>query len=94
MTCESYSIGHLTRPERFKAEKSDWKVTEECAHLCLQIGIQSVHELINKGMSVKCLRFCSRRSCSVQATHHCVRPSLVRYRGQWLGRRLRSKDIR
>ena len=44
-------------PEGVKTEKSDRKVTEEYAHLHLRIGIKSLHELINKGMSVKHLRF-------------------------------------
>ena len=44
-------------PEGVKTEKSDRKVTEKYAHLHLQIGIKSLHELINKGMSVKHLRF-------------------------------------
>ena len=34
-----------------------YEVTEEFAQLHLQIGIKSLHELINKGMSVKHLRF-------------------------------------
>jgi AMP nucleosidase len=44
-------------PEGIKTEKSDRKVTEEYADLHLRIGIKSLHELINKGMSVKHLRF-------------------------------------
>jgi len=44
-------------PEGVKTEKSDRKVTEEYTHLHLRIGIKSLHELINKGMSVKHLRF-------------------------------------
>lgn len=44
-------------PEGVKTERSDRKVTEEYAHLHLRIGIKSLHELINKGMSVKHLRF-------------------------------------
>ena len=44
-------------PEGIKTEKSDRKVTEEYADLHLRIGIKSLHELINKGVSVKHLRF-------------------------------------
>ena len=44
-------------PEGIKTEKSDRKVTDQFAHLHLRIGIASLHELINKGLSVKHLRF-------------------------------------
>jgi AMP nucleosidase len=44
-------------PEGIKTEKSDQEVTEKYAHLHLRIGIKSLHELINKGTSVKHLRF-------------------------------------
>jgi AMP nucleosidase len=44
-------------PEGIKTERSDQRVTEKYTHLHLQIGIRSLHELINKGMSVKHLRF-------------------------------------
>jgi AMP nucleosidase len=44
-------------PEGIKTEERDQKVTEEFAHLHLRIGIDSLHELVNQGMSVKHLRF-------------------------------------
>ena len=44
-------------PEGVKTEESDKKVTEEFVDLHLQIGIESLHELLNKGLSVKHLRF-------------------------------------
>ena len=44
-------------PEGIKTEKTDRKVTEEYVHVHLRIGIKSLHELINKGLSVKHLRF-------------------------------------
>jgi AMP nucleosidase len=44
-------------PEGVKTERSDLKVTEKYADLHLRIGVRSLHELINKGMSVKHLRF-------------------------------------
>jgi AMP nucleosidase len=44
-------------PEGIKTERSDKQVTEKYAHLHLQIGIKSLHELINEGTSVKHLKF-------------------------------------
>jgi AMP nucleosidase len=44
-------------PEGIKTERSDRKVTEKYTHLHLRIGVRSLHELINKGMSVKHLKF-------------------------------------
>lgn len=44
-------------PEGVKTEKSDEKVTKSYAHLHLRIGIDSLTELINNGLSVKHLRF-------------------------------------
>jgi AMP nucleosidase len=44
-------------PDGIKTEKSDREVTKEFAHLHLRIGIDSLHELINDGVSVKHLRF-------------------------------------
>jgi AMP nucleosidase len=44
-------------PEGIKTERSDQKVTEEYAELHLRVGIDSLHELINEGTSVKHLRF-------------------------------------
>ena len=44
-------------PEGVKTEESDEKVTKEFIHPHLQIGIDSLNELINKGVSVKHLRF-------------------------------------
>jgi AMP nucleosidase len=44
-------------PEGVKTETSDQQVTEEYAELHLKIGIESLNELINKGLSVKHLRF-------------------------------------
>ena len=44
-------------PEGIKTEESDRRVTEEYAELHLRIGIDSLHELINEGTSVKHLRF-------------------------------------
>jgi AMP nucleosidase len=44
-------------PEGIKTEQSDRHVTEKFALLHLKIGIQSLQELQNKGISVKHLRF-------------------------------------
>ncbi|MBP5563974.1 MAG: AMP nucleosidase [Bacteroidales bacterium] len=44
-------------PEGIKTEQSDKKVTENFALTHLKIGIQSLQELQNKGISVKHLRF-------------------------------------
>jgi AMP nucleosidase len=44
-------------PEGIKTEQSDRRVTEEYSELHLRIGIESLHELINEGTSVKHLRF-------------------------------------
>jgi AMP nucleosidase len=44
-------------PEGVKTESSDKEVTERFVELHLKIGIESLHELINKGLSVKHLRF-------------------------------------
>lgn len=44
-------------PEGVKTEKSDEKVTQEYVHSHLRIGIDSLTELINNGLSVKHLRF-------------------------------------
>lgn len=44
-------------PEGIKTEQSDKKVTENFALTHLKIGIQSLRELQNKGISVKHLRF-------------------------------------
>jgi AMP nucleosidase len=44
-------------PEGVKTEKSDKKVTEEFVPTHLRIGIDSLNELINKGVSVRHLRF-------------------------------------
>lgn len=44
-------------PEGVKTESSDAKVTENFVHDHLQIGIDSLKELQNKGVSVKHLRF-------------------------------------
>jgi AMP nucleosidase len=40
-----------------KTEKSDQQVTERFAKEHLQIGIDSLHQLINVGLTVKHLRF-------------------------------------
>ena len=44
-------------PEGVKTEASDKKVTEAFVERHLRIGIDSLHELINNGLSVKHLRF-------------------------------------
>jgi AMP nucleosidase len=44
-------------PEGVKTENSDLKVTENFVHDHLKIGIESLQELQNKGVSVKHLRF-------------------------------------
>ncbi len=44
-------------PDGIKTEKSDQKVTEEFAQQHLKIGIDSLKQLINKGWTVKHLRF-------------------------------------
>src|SRR5204862_4457746 len=44
-------------PEGVKTEASDRRVTEEFAEAHLLIGINSLNELINQGLSVKHLRF-------------------------------------
>ncbi len=44
-------------PEGVKTTKSDRKVTEKFADLHLQIGIDSLKQLINKGLTVKHLKF-------------------------------------
>ncbi len=44
-------------PDGVKTEESDLKVTQEHAETHLLIGINSLNELINKGVSVKHLRF-------------------------------------
>ena len=44
-------------PEGIKTELSDKHVTETFALMHLKIGIQSLRELQNKGISVKHLRF-------------------------------------
>lgn len=44
-------------PEGVKTEESDREVTKRFLELHLKIGIESLHELINKGLSVKHLRF-------------------------------------
>ena len=44
-------------PDGIKTEQSDKKVTENFALTHLKIGIQSLQELQNKGISVKHLRF-------------------------------------
>jgi AMP nucleosidase len=44
-------------PEGIKTEKIDQKVTKEFTHQHLSIGIDSLNELKNNGMSVKHLRF-------------------------------------
>jgi AMP nucleosidase len=44
-------------PEGIKTERSDQAVTEKFLHLHLKIGISSLNELINKGQTVKHLKF-------------------------------------
>ncbi len=44
-------------PEGVKTEKSDQKVTENFLEMHLQVGIQSLKQLINNGLTVKHLRF-------------------------------------
>ena len=44
-------------PEGIKTAQSDKQVTENYALVHLKIGIQSLQELQNKGISVKHLRF-------------------------------------
>ena len=44
-------------PEGVKTEESDKQVTDEFMNLHLKIGVDSLHELLNKGLSVKHLRF-------------------------------------
>ena len=44
-------------PEGVKTAASDRKVTQEFADKHLQIGIDSLHQLINRGLTVKHLRF-------------------------------------
>jgi len=44
-------------PEGVKTEESDKKVTEDFVNNHLQIGIDSLKELQNSGISVKHLRF-------------------------------------
>ncbi|MGB1011037.1 MAG: AMP nucleosidase [Thiolinea sp.] len=44
-------------PDGVKTEQSDQVVTESYAHQHLRIGIDSLHELKNNGLSVKHLRF-------------------------------------
>ena len=44
-------------PEGVKTEESDKRVTEVFAELHLRIGIDSLKQLINKGDTVKHLRF-------------------------------------
>jgi AMP nucleosidase len=44
-------------PEGVKTEESDKKVTAEFVNLQLKIGIDSLKELINNGLTVKHLKF-------------------------------------
>ncbi len=44
-------------PEGVKTESSDQQVTEQFLDLHLKIGVESLHELINQGLSVKHLKF-------------------------------------
>jgi AMP nucleosidase len=44
-------------PEGVKTAASDRKVTQQFADKHLQIGIDSLHQLINRGLTVKHLRF-------------------------------------
>lgn len=44
-------------PEGVKTEESDKKVTNEYVERHLRVGIDSLHELINNGLTVKHLRF-------------------------------------
>ena len=44
-------------PEGIKTAVSDQKVTEDFAGLHLQIGIDSLKEIINDGLTVKHLKF-------------------------------------
>jgi AMP nucleosidase len=44
-------------PEGVKTTESDQKVTSEFAEYHLRIGIDSLHQLINRGLTVKHLRF-------------------------------------
>ena len=44
-------------PEGVKTEQSDQKVTQEFLDMHLRIGIDSLTELANQGLSVKHLRF-------------------------------------
>jgi AMP nucleosidase len=44
-------------PEGIKTAKSDKKVTQEFADLHLRLGIDSLREIINDGLTVKHLRF-------------------------------------
>jgi AMP nucleosidase len=46
-----------TMPDGIKTEKSDKMVTENYSMQHLQIGIDSLKQLINKGTTVKHLRF-------------------------------------
>lgn len=46
-----------TMPDGIKTEQSDKKVTQNYAKLHLEIGIESLKQLINKGLSVKHLKF-------------------------------------
>ncbi|MCQ2286450.1 MAG: AMP nucleosidase [Bacteroidales bacterium] len=46
-----------TMPDGIKTEKSDKQVTESFAETHLQIGIDSLKQLINKGLTVKHLKF-------------------------------------
>lgn len=43
--------------EGVKTAKSDRKITEDFAELHLKVGIQSLKQLINKGHTVKHLKF-------------------------------------
>ena len=45
------------QPDGIKTEKSDKAVTANYAKEHLQIGIESLQQLINKGITVKHLRF-------------------------------------
>jgi AMP nucleosidase len=44
-------------PDGIKTEKSDKEVSRQFAEMHLRIGIDSLYQLINKGLTVKHLRF-------------------------------------
>jgi AMP nucleosidase len=44
-------------PQGVKTERGDNRVTQKFARLHLQIGIDSLKQLINNGLTVKHLRF-------------------------------------